>query len=178
MDTAPPALSNGPAPSPPTSLFPQIHHAKQRALLVAYAHSLHLTAACATAGVDRQLHYYWLKHTPGYAEAFATAKELGVDWLEEIAIARATAGERPSDTLLIFLLKGALPDKYRDLPRREDRNDISELLKAVLLELHDRAQARDVPLEADWAPLPPGARPNQSPRPPLPAPPSVDEEEA
>ena len=178
METVPPARANGTASdatalTSPTPLFPQIHHAKQRAVLLAYAHSLQLTASCATAGVDRQLHYYWLKHTPGYAEAFATAKQLGVDWLEDVAIQRATAGERPSDVLLIFLLKGARPDKYRDTQRREDSREISELLKAVLLEMHERSQTRDVTPEADWAPRPPLTRPA---RPPLPPPPDIDEE--
>jgi hypothetical protein len=81
--------------------------------------------------------------------------------------------------LLIFLLKGALPDKYRDQQRREDRSEVSELLKAVLLELADRSQARDVTPtpEAAWAPLPPGRSQGQAPgtRPALPAPPGLDD---
>ena len=36
----------------------------------------------------------------------------------------------------------------------------------------------DVTPEADWAPVPPGERSRHGTRPPLPAPPSVDEEEA
>ena len=63
------------------------------------------------------------------------------------------------------------------MARREDRNDISELLKAVLLEMHERSQTRDVTPEADWAPVPPGARPSNGQRPPLPAPPGLDDEE-
>ena len=42
--------------------------------------------------------------------------------------------------------------------RRDERVDVSELLKAVLLELADRAQARDVTPAAAWAPVPPGER--------------------
>ena len=84
---------------------------------------------------------------------------------------------RYSDTMLIFRLKALAPEKYRDSARRDERNDISELLKAVLLEMHERSLSRDVTPEADWAPLPPGERPGHS-RPPLPPPPSVDEDEA
>ena len=158
-------------------LFPDIPHAKQRALLAAVAHCLSVTKACAQVGLSRQTHYEWLHEDPTYAAAFARAKQLGADWLEDMAIKRATEGERPSDVLLIFLLKGAMPDKYRDHQRRDDRNDISELLKAVLLELTERSQPRDVTPHADWAPVPPGERPTHGTRPPLPAPPGWDEEE-
>jgi hypothetical protein len=177
MDPNSPTLTNGPRPAPHTSLFPQIQHGKQRAMLAAVAHCLSVTAACAQVGISRQTHYEWVRQHPAYAAAFAEAQQLGIEWLEDVAIERATAGERPSDVLLIFLLKAARPDKYRDLQRREDRNDISELLKAVLLEMQERHEARDVTPEAAWAPVPPGERPRQGPRPPLPAPPGVDEEE-
>ena len=147
-------------------------------MLAAVAHCLSVTAACAQVGISRETHYQWVRQDPDYAEAVAEARQLGADWLEDVAIARATAREKPSDVLLIFLLKGAMPDKYRDMARREDRHDISELLKAVLLELADRSQARDVTPEAEWAPLPPGEGRPQGTRPPLPAPPGVDEDEA
>ena len=62
------------------------------------------------------------------------------------------------------------------MARREDRTDVSELLKGVLLELADRHQTRDVTPEADWVPVPPGARPAGGQRPPLPAPPGLDDE--
>ena len=180
MDHGTPTLTNGTAPAPTEgapapALFPTIQHARQRALLLAYAHSLQVSKACQHAGVSRPLHYHWLKTDADYAAAFAEAQQLGTTWLEDVAIARATTGDRPSDVLLIFLLKGARPDKYRDFQRREDRTEISDLLQAVLLELVDRRQTRDITPEAAWAPLPPGARPATGPRPPLPAPPGVDE---
>jgi len=183
MDHVTPTLTNGTAPAPTEGapappLFPAIQHARQRALLLVYAQSLQVSKACQHAGVSRPLHYHWLKHDPTYAAAFAEAQQLGTTWLEDVAIERATTGDKPSDVLLMFLLKAAKPDKYRDLPRREDRNDISELLKAVLLEIHERRQTRDLTPEAEWAPVPPGERPTNGRRPPLPAPPAVDEDEA
>jgi terminase small subunit-like protein len=176
MDPNPPTLTNGMAVgatdrAEATSLFPQIQHAKQRAMLAAVAHCLSVTAACAQVGIARETHYQWVRQDPDYAEAVAEARQLGADWLEDVAIARATAGDKPSDVLLIFLLKAARPEKYRENQRRDERTDVSELLKAVLLELADRQQARDVTPEADWAPVPPGARPSNGQRPPLPAPP-------
>ena len=181
MDHGTPTRTNGTAP-PPTEgapappLFPAIQHARQRALLVAYAHSLQVSKACQHAGVSRPWHYHWLKHDPTYAAAFAEAQQLGTTWLEDVAIERATTGDKPSDVLLIFLLKGAKPEKYRDSARRDDRSDVSELLKAVLLELAERSQARDVTPEAEWAPVPPAERPTSGVRPGLPAPPDVEEE--
>jgi hypothetical protein len=178
MDPNPPTRANGAVPVPHTPLFPQIQHAKQRAMLAAVAHCLSVTAACAQVGIARETHYQWVRQYPDYAEAVAAARQLGADWLEDVAIARATAAEKPSDTLLIFLLKGHLPDRYRDMARRDDRSDVSELLKAVLLEMQERSQTRDVTPEAAWAPVPPGERPSQGTRPPLPAPPGLDEDEA
>ena len=76
----------------------------------------------------RSQHYWWLKK-PAYAQAFAEAREEACDALESEARRRAVKGvRRPvyykgkligyirkySDTLLIFLMKAARPDKYRD----------------------------------------------------------------
>jgi hypothetical protein len=101
--------------SPPTpSLFPHIRHPQKRALLLAYTTSLRITEACRQAKVGRQTHYLWMRKDPAYVEAFAVAKQMACDYLEDVAIERATEGPHPSDTLLIFLLKGAMPHKYRD----------------------------------------------------------------
>jgi hypothetical protein len=158
--------------------FPQVANPRQRAVLAAYARSGQVRAACAHAEVERSMHYHWLKHDAAYHAAFADAQQMVGDWLEEVAVRRATEGASPSDVLLIFLLKAAKPAKYRESHRREDQSDISELLKAVLLELADRTQARNVTPapQAAWAPLPPGERRTPSPRPPLPAPPGLDED--
>ena len=44
---------------------------------------------------------------------------------------------------------------------------MSDLIKAVLLEMHGRS-TRDVTPEAEWAPLPPGGLPSPLPSPPAP----------
>src|SRR5262245_40353683 len=141
-----------PDASPPS--FAHLANPHQRAVLAAYSRSGQVRAACVHAGVDRSMHYHWLKQDPAYHAAFHEAQAQAGDWLEEVAMQRATEGEHPSDVLLIFLLKAAKPEKYREGQRHQDRNDISELLKAVLMELAERSQPRDVTPKADWAPLP------------------------
>jgi hypothetical protein len=145
--------------------FEAIRHPKKRAVLAAFAKTACITEAARAAGIHHQTHHNWLKADPDYAAAYAVAKELAIQSLEDIAVARA---KESSDTLMIFLLKAARPEKYRET-RRDDKSDVSELLKAVLLELAERQLPRDVTPPADWTPLPPG------PRPGLPAPPDVEE---
>jgi hypothetical protein len=161
---------------PEVDLFPSISHAQKKALLVTYMRCGRLTPSCKQLGLDHSHHYYWLKTDPAYVEAFAQAKEYSIQYLEEVALARATDATKPSDLLLIFLLKAARPEKYRDSVKRDDHTDVSELLKAVLLELADRQHARDVTPEAEWSPVPPGPRQANGAPSALPAPPDVDED--
>src|SRR5262249_2119635 len=84
-----------PAAPPAAPLFPDIAHARQRALLAAVAHCCSVTQACAQVGLSRQTHYEWLHADPAYAAAFAHAKQLGAEWLEDMAIKRATEGTSP-----------------------------------------------------------------------------------
>lgn len=107
----------------------KIIHPKKRAFLAAYAECGNVTQAAEIAGIERSRHYQWKCEDPDYAEAFAAAEEQAADRLEQEARRRAVEGvEKPvfqggkqvgvvreySDTLLIFLLKGALPEKYKE----------------------------------------------------------------
>jgi len=83
----------------------------KRAFLAAYANMATVTHAAREAGINRSTHYTWLKEDEAYAEAFRYAQEEAADNLEAEARRRAFEG---SDTLLIFLLKGARPEKYKD----------------------------------------------------------------
>lgn len=106
-----------------------IRHPKKRAFLAAYARCGNLSEAARQAGVSRLSHYDWLARDERYAEVFAQAEEIAGDYLEAVARHRATRGwlepvyyqgkkvgsvRRFSDTLLIFLIKGARPEKYRE----------------------------------------------------------------
>jgi len=107
--------------------------ARQNAFLAAYAEVGNVTRAAELAKVPRSMHYEWMKD-PEYAEAFAQAEQQACDRLEQEARRRALEGvEEPvfhrgeqcgvvrkySDTLLIFLLKGAMPHKYKERVQNE-----------------------------------------------------------
>lgn len=94
--------------------------------------------AVGAVGLSRAVHYQWLHDDPVYAAAFEQSREQAADRLEQEARRRAIEGVRRkkftragepimdtetgkqyeeleySDTLLIFLLKGARPDTYRE----------------------------------------------------------------
>jgi hypothetical protein len=86
---------------------------KQRAFLAAFEKSATIIEASKKARISRNDHRAWLKD-PEYAAAFADARETACELLEGIARRRASRARKPSDLLLIFLLKGMNPTKYRD----------------------------------------------------------------
>lgn len=106
-----------------------IRHPKKRAFLAAYCQVGNVSDAAKLAEINRMSHYNWLQSDERYAELFQQANEIACDHLEAEARRRAISGveepvfyhgevcgtiRRYSDTLLIFLLKGARPDKFRD----------------------------------------------------------------
>ncbi|MFA5383984.1 MAG: hypothetical protein WC364_04870 [Eubacteriales bacterium] len=110
---------------------------KKAAFLAAYSELGNITRAALASNVARTKHYTWLKD-PAYAQAFAEAEEIAIETLEVEARRRAIEGLKRkkfnknglpvmdpetkeqyfeheySDTLLIFLLKAARPEKYKD----------------------------------------------------------------
>ena len=101
---------------------------KQRAFLAAYIEIGNITGAAKMAHISRTNHYEWFKENEDYNEAFTQAEEAAADRLEEEAWRRAVEGTvKPvfykgqqvggireySDTLLIFLLNGMRPEKYK-----------------------------------------------------------------
>ncbi len=102
---------------------------RQEAFLAEYRQCATITHAAAIALISRQRHYKWLDNDPAYVTPFEEAKVEATDALVSEARRRAIQGvEEPilykgevvktikkySDTLLIFLLKGALPEVYRE----------------------------------------------------------------
>ena len=102
---------------------------KKEAFLTALGECGIITLAAKVAGIARSTHYAWLKEDPSYPALFIAATEQAADRLEEEARRRAVEGVKKdvyyqgkpcgvvteySDTLLIFLLKGAMPEKYKD----------------------------------------------------------------
>lgn len=104
-------------------------HPQKVAFLVAYANCGVVTMACQAAEVGRRTHYHWLKNDADYRIAFDEANEMAIELMESEARKRATIGwnepvfhmgavcghkRKFSDNLLMFMLKGAKPEKYRD----------------------------------------------------------------
>lgn len=70
-----------------------------------------MSASARTIAASRTALYNLRESDPEFAAAWDDAIEQGADALEDEAVRRALSS---SDTLLIFLLKGARPDKYRE----------------------------------------------------------------
>jgi hypothetical protein len=102
-------------------------HPKKAAFLAAYASVATISHAAKLVGIDRSTHYDWLEKDPQYVKDFNEAKQTACDNLEAEARRRAVAGceevvyyqgvecgrvRKYSDTLLIVLLKAAMPEKY------------------------------------------------------------------
>lgn len=99
------------------------------AVLTALAQSGNVSVACRAAGISRASFYEWQESDPEFKKAAAAAKDEATELLEAEALRRARSGieepvfyqgkkcgavRRYSDTLLIFLLKAARPEKYRE----------------------------------------------------------------
>jgi hypothetical protein len=79
--------------------------------LRAYSKTGNISQALTLAGVSRRAVYKLRDVDDEFRQAIDDAQEDGADELEAIARDRAKAG---SDVLLMFLLKGLRPWKYRD----------------------------------------------------------------
>src|SRR5215510_4844316 len=167
----PPHGTTLPAPADPPRTadlapFMAFHGTKKRAFLLAYAKLGVLQKAADACQIDVTNHYHWKRTDPAYLAAFADAQEMAADLHEDEASRRALGWDETrigengtpytirkySDTLLIFRLKALLPDKYRDHGKRHE-HDLSDLLKAVLLELQPPREAptpEPPALEVPW----------------------------
>jgi hypothetical protein len=68
-------------------------------------------AACKAIGISRQAMYVRRELDVEFAKQWNDAVDEGTDMLEDVALKRAC---KKSDTLVIFLLKGRRPEKYKD----------------------------------------------------------------
>lgn len=147
------------APQPPSSV--SLSHRK-RAFLQHYVALCVIGDAATAAGVTRRTTERWRESDKEFSEDFKAAQQSVVEKLEKEAIRRAYEGyDEPvfqggrlvgtvrkfSDTLLIFLLNGAAPAKYRQRhevtgadggPVKIDMDDARERL---LTKLQEKAPA-------------------------------------
>jgi hypothetical protein len=94
-----------------------VRNPKQYAFLRAYAKTGNIQLAAKAAKVGRRTHYDWLTNA-SYAEDFRDAQAEALEMLEAAAHKRATRARKPSDILLMFLLK-KLDPSYRENHRVE-----------------------------------------------------------
>lgn len=102
-----------------------------------------VTQACKASRIDRTLMYVWKREDKEFSNAYDQVKLEVCDALENAAYERAVDGvEKPvfqngmrvggiqeySDTLLIFLLKGWMPEKYKDRVENTGNNQQSSIL--------------------------------------------------
>lgn len=99
-----------------------------------------ITAACRAERIGRQTYYDWRNADPDFAAHADEAIEEGTDRLEDEAHRRAM---KVSDTLLIFLLKGRRPDKYRETIRQEHTGPGGGPVEIVGIEIARPAKAAD-----------------------------------
>ena len=101
----------------------------KKVFLEKYAELGSITAACkAAGGINTRTIHHWRKGDPDFLKRFEEAKLIAITLLEDEAFRRAVTGvQKPvyqggkkvgeiteySDNLLITLLKGALPNKYK-----------------------------------------------------------------
>lgn len=93
------------------------------------AATANVTESCEAADIPRSTAYLWRKQDATFAKAWEEANDLGSDALEDEAVRRGRVGvldpvfyqgiecgsvRRYSDTLLIFMLKGRRPDRFKD----------------------------------------------------------------
>lgn len=114
----------------------------QRAFLAALENTGSVTAAAEAAKIGRITAYDTRRADPVFAVAWDQALDIAADTLEDEARKRAFAR---SDVLLMFLLKGIRPQKWR-----ESRATIppAELNKMIELELARIAQQKEVDEQA------------------------------
>jgi hypothetical protein len=101
---------------------------RAKAFLAAYAHTGNVTRAAKAAKISTTAHYKRLKADPTYRLAFEQADIVATGLLEDESTRRAVQGVRKgiywqgrrvgyqleySDGLMMFLLRGRRPDKYR-----------------------------------------------------------------
>lgn len=133
-----------------------IKHPKQRLFLIALSELGNQVRACKMASVSRQAVWMWRKLEPRFAEAYAEAWQMGGEALESDCHERATRPNFPSDALAMFLLKGALPQRYRERSSIEMSGpngqaiqlDYSRLSDAELLQLQALALKAQRQVEA------------------------------
>jgi hypothetical protein len=116
----------------------------------ALAETGNVSVACKSIGASRRAMYHLREKDEAFAAAWNAALEMGADALEDEANRRAREGveepvfyrgtccgyvRRYSDVLLMFLLKGLRPHKYRDHYIAPPTNDEEAIVARIRQQL-------------------------------------------
>jgi len=146
---------DGNAHRPPTGNFVDIERPEnQDNFLTALTQSGNVTKSAKLANVHRGRLYEFADRDEEFRARFEAARQLGHLAMEDEARSRAIDGNEipiwkdgkvvgyrteKSDLLMIFLLKGAFPEKYKDRVENQNRDmDLAERLKASRLRNNER----------------------------------------
>ena len=99
---------------------------EKEAALKAFADYGTVAAAMRKVGMARRTWYDWKENDAEFAKLAGDAELAVADDLEEEAIKRA---KESSDTLLIFLLKGHKPERYRE--KLDVKADLTQTMYVV-----------------------------------------------
>ena len=119
--------------------------------LNAYSLGGSISSACRASCVPRSNVYRWKDLDALFRGELDTAREYGVQRLEDWALARAMDTMNPSDRLTEFLLKAARPEVYRERGDHRIHGQV-EHRKRVILESLDQQrviEATEVASEGD-----------------------------
>ena len=139
--------------------------AKQREYLEKLAETGLIAHTCRELNISREMVRYERKKNPAFAELEDAAKQYFAETLEQEAVRRAREGvQKPvfykgsqvghvtefSDRLMEILLKGHIPEKYKDGLRGGDTN----VQVSGVLVINQRGNAEDWEKQASQASLP------------------------
>lgn len=125
--------------------IPKCDYDAMRRFLEVYSKIGNASRSCEIVGISRATYTQWVKKEPGFQQLFEEAKEEAGNWLEYEAWRRAVEGvDKPiyykgekvdtvkeySDSLLMFLLKGTKPEKYRDRVEHTVKGEVKFTPKA------------------------------------------------
>ena len=155
----------------PDDLFDGVEQAKKRAYLMAFSEMGSVCRSAKAAGITRVTAWNWEQvegpEGDAYRKALAVARRLASEALETEARRRAVEGLRRlrfdkgvpiidpetgepyieheySDLLLIFLMKGAMPEKYRERASIEHSGPGGGPIEIIEAVVTNREQAIDL----------------------------------
>ena len=101
----------------------------QKAFLAALEQTGSVTQAAEAAKISRFSVYKYKREDPNFARQWDEALDMAADTLEDEARKRAFAG---SDNLLMFLLKGIRPQKWRESRATIPPAELNEMIETEL----------------------------------------------